>query len=172
MIWARPAIVVRAQLSTRLVGEVLLVALLVVTAATTWRDGAPTDGLADLARPPEDVAALNASLGQLSAQPDGPLPEAALPPIPTSAPVQLLIAQLDVHRPVEKVGVNQYGIMNLPVNSWNAGWYKGGPVPGAPGDAVIEGHAGYPGQPMIFGKLIDLHTGDRIVVVLANGSHR
>lgn len=175
MIWARPAIVVRAQLSTRLVGEVLLVALLVVTAATTWRDGAPTDGLVDLTRPPEDVAALNASLGQLSAQPDGPLPEAALPSqpeIPKSPPVQLLIAQLDVHRAVEKVGANKYGVMNLPVNSWNAGWYTGSPVPGAPGDSVIEGHAGYPGQPMIFGKLIDLHTGDRIVVVLANGSHR
>ena len=86
--------------------------------------------------------------------------------------MQLLISQLDVHRAVEKVGVNQYGVLNLPVNSWNAGWYKGGPVPGAPGDSVIEGHAGYPGQPMIFGKLVDLHTGDRIVVVLADGSHR
>jgi hypothetical protein len=177
MIWARPAIVVRAQLSTRLVGELLLVVLLVVTAATTWRDGGPTDGLVDLARPPEDVAALNASLIQPSAKPHGTLPvaEAALPPlprVPKSPPVQLLIAQLDVHRAVEKVGVNQYGVMNVPVNSWNAGWYTGSPVPGAPGDSVIEGHAGYPGQPMIFGKLVDLHRGDRIVVVLADGSHR
>jgi sortase (surface protein transpeptidase) len=177
MIWARPAIVVRAQLSTRLVGELLLVVLLVVTAATTWRDGAPTDGLVDLARPPEDVAALNASLIQLSAKPHGTLPvaEAALPPeprVPKSPPVQLLISQLDVHRAVEKVTVNQYGALNLPVNAWNAGWFTGSPVPGAPGDSVIEGHAGYPGQPMIFGKLIDLHAGDRIVVVLADGSHR
>src|SRR5450631_109040 len=165
MIWARPAIVVRAQLSTRSVGEVLLVVLLVVTAATTWRDGAPTDGLADLARPPEDVAALNASLIPLSPKPHGTLPgaEATLPPepqIPKSRPVQLLISQLDVHRAVEKVGVNQYGALNLPVNSWNAGWYTGSPVPGAPGDSVIEGHAGYPGQPMIFGKLIDLHRSE------------
>jgi sortase (surface protein transpeptidase) len=58
------------------------------------------------------------------------------------------------------------------VNAWNAGWYKGGPVPGAPGDAVIEGHAGYPGQPMIFGKLSTLKPGDQIVVVLADGSQR
>lgn len=177
MIWARPAIVVRAQLSTRLVGELLLVVLLVVTAATTWRDGTPTDGLVDLARPPQDVAALNASLIQLSAKPHGTLPvaEAALPPeprVPKSPPVQLLISQLDVHRAVEKVTVNQYGALNLPVNAWNAGWFTGSPVPGAPGDSVIEGHAGYPGQPMIFGKLIDLHAGDRIVVVLADGSHR
>jgi hypothetical protein len=37
-------------------------------------------------------------------------------------------------------------------NLWNAGWYKGGPVPGAPGDAVIEGHAGYPNAPLLFGR--------------------
>jgi Sortase domain len=171
MIRAWPAVVDRAQLSTRLIGEVVLVVLMVVTAATTWRDGTPTDGLVDLARPPD------ASLIPLSAKPHGTLPvaEAALPPqprVPKSPPVQLFISQLDVHRAVEKVGVNQYGVLNVPVNSWNAGWYTGSPVPGAPGDSVIEGHAGYPGQPMIFGKLIDLHTGDRIVVVLADGSHR
>src|SRR4029077_2228604 len=82
--------------------------------------------------------------------------------------VQLLIPALDVHRAVEAVGVNRSGVMNLPVNAWNAGWYQGGPVPGAPGDAVIEGHAGYPGQPMIFGKLMTLRAGDRIIVVLAD----
>ena len=37
---------------------------------------------------------------------------------------------------------------------------------------MIEGHAGYPGQPMIFGKLVDLHRGDRIIVVLSDGSRQ
>jgi sortase (surface protein transpeptidase) len=41
-------------------------------------------------------------------------------------------------------------------------------VPGAPGDSVIEGHAGYPGQPMIFGRLVMLKPGDQIIVVLAD----
>jgi LPXTG-site transpeptidase (sortase) family protein len=180
MIWARPAIVVRAHLSTRLVGEVLLVLMLAVTAASTWRDGMPTDGLVDLATPPRDgIAALEVSGNNLSGKPHwgAPLPvvdpaPAPEPRIPTAPPAQLLIPLLDVHRPVEKVGVNQYGVMNLPVNSWNAGWYKGGPVPGAPGDSVIEGHAGYPGQPMIFGKLVDLHRGDKIIVVLSDGSRQ
>jgi LPXTG-site transpeptidase (sortase) family protein len=86
--------------------------------------------------------------------------------------VELLIPALNVHRPVEGVGVNRYRVMNLPVNAWNAGWYKSGPIPGAPGDAVIEGHAGYPGQPMLFGKLSTLRTGDQIVVVLADNSRR
>jgi len=93
-------------------------------------------------------------------------------PIPTARPVQLLIPALDVHRAIERVGVNRAGVLNLPVNSWNAGWYAGGPVPGAPGDAVIEGHAGYPGQPMIFGRLFMLKPGDRIIVVLADGTRQ
>jgi hypothetical protein len=92
--------------------------------------------------------------------------------IPTSRPVQLLIPALNVHRAVEAVGVNRYGMMNLPVNGWNAGWYGGGPIPGAPGDAVIEGHAGFPNQPMIFGKLYTLRAGAQVVVVLADGSKR
>ena len=92
--------------------------------------------------------------------------------IPTSPPAQLLIPTLDVHRAVESVGVNRYGMMNLPVNGWNAGWYGAGPIPGAPGDAVIEGHAGFPNQPMIFGKLSTLRPGDQIVVVLGDKSQR
>ena len=62
--------------------------------------------------------------------------------------------------------------MDLPQNLWNAGWYKGGPVPGAPGDAVIEGHAGYPNAPLLFGKLRLLSAGDQIVIVLTDGSRR
>jgi hypothetical protein len=180
MIKARPATVGRAYLSTRVLGELALVAVLLVTAAASWRDGFPTDGLVDLAAPPQDgIAALQVSGNNLSGHPHWGsglpvVPEAppAEPKIPTAPPAQLLIAALDVHRAVEKVGVNQFGLLNLPVNAWNAGWYKGSAVPGAPGDTVIEGHAGYPGQPMIFGKLVDLHRGDKIIVVLSDGSRR
>ena len=180
MIRAWPAVVGRAQPSTRVLGEIVLVVLLVVTVATTWRDGQPTDGFVELAAPPLDgIATLQVSGNNLSGHPlwgqAPPVVDPAPPPeprIPTSPPAQLLIPLLDVHRAVEKVGVDQSGVMNLPVNSWNAGWYKGSPVPGAPGDSVIEGHAGYPGKPMIFGKLDTLHTGDRIIVVLGDGTHR
>ena len=92
--------------------------------------------------------------------------------VPTSPPAAILIPSLDVHRPIEPVGTDRSGHLNLPQNLWNAGWYKGGPVPGAPGDAVIEGHAGYPNAPLLFGKLRLLHAGDQIVIVLADGSRR
>ena len=92
--------------------------------------------------------------------------------IPTARPVQLLIPSLRVNRPVEGVGTDRRGVLDLPVNGWNAAWYKNGPVPGAPGDAVIQGHAGFPDQPMLFGRLATLKRGDRIIVVLADGSQR
>jgi hypothetical protein len=94
------------------------------------------------------------------------------PPVPTAPPATILIPVLNVHRPVEAVGVDHFGTMIVPRNLWNAGWFKYGPVPGAPGDAVIEGHAGYPDAPLLFGKLGHLRLGDQIVVVLADGSRQ
>ena len=81
---------------------------------------------------------------------------ALIPPAPPVA-----APHSDPGRPSRRRGGGRKpsGVLNLPANSWNAGWYKGSPVPGAPGDAVIEGHAGYPNQPMIFGKLATLETG-------------
>jgi LPXTG-site transpeptidase (sortase) family protein len=45
-------------------------------------------------------------------------------------------------------------------------------VPGARGDAVIEGHAGAPRHPLLFGKLATLKPGDQIIVVHADGTRR
>jgi LPXTG-site transpeptidase (sortase) family protein len=157
---------------------VAFVAILGVVLAFTWSDGTPTqDPFAVLSQPSIGVAfqdpADNVYLDQNFAVP--PIAEPAPPPqapIPKSPPVQLLIPAINVHRAVEAVGVTPWGVMQLPSNSWNAGWYKGSPVPGAPGDAVIEGHAGYPDQPMIFGRLEKLRRGDRIVVVLGNGTRQ
>jgi hypothetical protein len=153
---SRPAVGRRSP-TVRILGEVALVVVLTLTLAFSWRDGAVRDvDVFAAASSPVDTAPvlvagreLRPHDSQLSA--DSTVIPAA-PPIPTARPVQLLIPALDVHRAVEGVGVNRSGVLNLPVNAWNAGWYTGGPVPGAPGDAVIEGHAGYPGQPMIFGR--------------------
>jgi hypothetical protein len=173
-----PSLVRRAHMPARLAGEGVLAVMLVATLAFSPRDGAPVGQSAVLAVPvptlmsPFGQAALpdSQSLSALATTAEVSVSGKAL--IPTAPPAQLLIPALNVHRAVETVGVNRSGVMNLPVNAWNAGWYKGGPIPGAPGDAVIEGHAGYPDQPMIFGKLGKLHAGDQIIVVLSDGSRR
>jgi hypothetical protein len=182
MVRTWPAVVSRAHLSARFAGEVALTALLAITLAFMWQDTGPAAkfvypdvGQTSLMPIENQQVSGNNLSGKPILAPQPPAVQPALPPearIPTAAPVQLLIPMLDVHRAVEKVGVDRFGVMNLPVNAWNAGWYKGGPVPGAPGDAVIEGHAGYPGQPMIFGRLVTLRPGDKIIVVLADKSRQ
>ncbi|HEY8635261.1 MAG TPA: class F sortase [Candidatus Dormibacteraeota bacterium] len=172
MVTTWPSLVDRVHVSTRLLGQVLLAVLLTVSLAFSWRDGVPTDGYVDTSGPsPSGIASKQVSADNLRLPVVAPAP-APQPLVPTAQPVELLIPSLDVHRPVEMVGTDQFGVMNLPVNAWNGGWYTGSPVPGAPGDAVIEGHAGYPGKPMMFGKLATLHRGDRIIVVLADGSRQ
>jgi LPXTG-site transpeptidase (sortase) family protein len=171
MVRTWPAVVGRVRVPTALVGQVALALLLAATVTSSWRDGSPTDQLVDMVAPPPSAIADKEVAGK--PQPGSKVPvitRAPQPQGPTAQPVELLIPSLDVHRPVEMVGTDQFGVMNLPVNAWNGGWYTGSPVPGAPGDAVIEGHAGYPGKPMMFGKLATLHRGDRIIVVLADGS--
>jgi Sortase domain len=163
----------------QLVGEVALAALLCVTAAVSWRDGAPTDGYVDTGGPIRAGIALMPVSGDnlysgkpfLVPKPPAPPPPPQAP-IPTSPPVRLLIPTLNIHPPVEALGLDRYGAMDIPDNIWDVGWYKAGPVPGAPGDAVIDGHAGYPGQPLIFGRLDKIQPGAQIVVVLADGSRQ
>ena len=180
-----PSFVQRARPSAQLLGEVGLGALLVATLAFSPRDGVPTAGYDDawtaqVVTPYQSASGdqpqfgftlpglRNLSNGALT----GGMAISTKALIPPSPPAQLLIPNLNVHRPVEGVGANRSGVMNLPVNAWNAGWYQAGPIPGAPGDAVIEGHAGYPDHPMMFGKLGTLRPGDKIFVVLGDGSRR
>jgi Sortase domain len=178
-----PGMLRRARPSAQLMGEVVLGVLLVAALGFTPRDAVQTTSTDDLIGPgvhfavaPGTQPAFGSGVPGLSnlsswASTSGALVTArAL--IPKAPPAQLLIPVLNVHRTVEAVGTNRFGVMNLPVNGWNAGWYKAGPTPGAPGDAVIEGHAGFPDQPMIFGKLSTLRAGDQVVVVLADGSQR
>jgi hypothetical protein len=172
----------RVRPPAHVLGEVLLAVLLLAALAFTPQDAvsAPPDSLlgpnvhfhvAAAQQPTFGLALPGLSNLSGSAAASGVVISSnAL--IPTSPPAQILIPTLDVHRAVEAVGVNRYGMMNLPVNGWNAGWYSGGPIPGAPGDAVIEGHAGFPDQPMIFGKLSTLRSGDQVMVVLGDGSKR
>jgi LPXTG-site transpeptidase (sortase) family protein len=171
------------QPSTRMLGEVALGALLLVALALNPHDGVPGNGNDSRITAPfrlqatqVDQPSLGLTLPGLNRLPawasnSGAVVKARAELV-GGPPVELLIPSLNVHRPVEAIGANRSKVLNLPVNAWNAGWYKDGPVPGAPGDAVIEGHAGYPDQPMLFAKLSSLKPGAQIVVVLADGTRR
>src|SRR5205807_402806 len=49
------------------------------------------------------------------------------------------------------------------------GWFERGPLPGQPGDAVIDGHYGLPSIPAVFRNLQALEPGDALVVIWPDG---
>jgi LPXTG-site transpeptidase (sortase) family protein len=157
----------------RLAEAALLTGVVLATIAFVGSDGPPSPGVVDPVAPRAPFglqpSTYFAWMGIAVGASGGIIVQT---PTPTSPPATILIPSLNVHRAVEAVGLDRHGMMYQPENLWNAGWYKGGPIPGAPGDAVIEGHAGYPNAPLLFGKLQQLHAGDKIVVVLADGSRR
>jgi sortase (surface protein transpeptidase) len=80
---------------------------------------------------------------------------------------RLVIPAVGVDAPVEPVGVTSKGALDVPhKNQWTGvGWYQTGPIPGQRGSAVIAGHLDRPGGlPAVFGKLNQLHPGDRVTV--------
>jgi Sortase domain len=91
-------------------------------------------------------------------------------PVHFASPARLLIPSLNLNARVELLGLDRSGAMDTPHNIWNVGWYRGGPSPGAPGDAVIDGHVGLPGSPLVFSGLARLAIGADVIVVLADGT--
>jgi len=112
----------------------------------------------------------------VAAQPgrDGPVvqhvPFPTPPPVPLAAPSRLQIPSLDVDAQVEALGVDASGAMDTPRNLWDVGWFQPGPSPGEMGDAVIDGHVGLPGYPLIFSGLARIAVGADLVVVHADGT--
>jgi sortase (surface protein transpeptidase) len=81
-------------------------------------------------------------------------------------PVRLIIPSIDLSSPIVPVGVNSKGEMAVPSGSTNnIGWYKGGPMPGSPGSAVLDAH--------VFAALKDLRyvkVGDPVYVLTKGGT--
>ena len=90
----------------------------------------------------------------------------------TLIPTRLLIPSIDVNAAVEPVGVLPNDDLATPTgNPWiDVGWYKSGPAPGERGSAVIDGHLDRPGgYPAVFWHLRDVHVGDKVMVIAAQG---
>ncbi len=83
-------------------------------------------------------------------------------------PVRLIIPAIGVDANVQSVGLwwkvpTEIGI---PTNFTDVAWYNGGPLPGEPGSAVIDGHLdGATVQQAVFYNLDKLQPGDDVQVV-------
>ncbi|GAC1656587.1 MAG: hypothetical protein NVS9B1_12310 [Candidatus Dormibacteraceae bacterium] len=118
---------------------------------------------------PAPVAAAQVPTQQPAALPAPTEPPGAAAAVAADVPVRLLIPAISVSTRVEMVGVGVDGAMQTPNNIYNVGWYSPGVRPGQAGDAVIDGHVGLPGQPLVFANLGRLRLGDAITVVRGDG---
>ena len=85
-------------------------------------------------------------------------------------PVTLSIPTLNVNAPVERVGLDAQGNMDVPKDPFNTAWYEPGPRPGQRGNAVVAGHINYRGiGDVVFAQLATMQPGQQILVTGDNG---
>lgn len=87
-----------------------------------------------------------------------------------SQPRTLVIPKLNVKAKIVQVGILSNGIMQSPARGADVGWYKQGPLPGQPGNAVMSGHVDSRFGREVFWNLKSLKPGDTLSVVNNNGS--
>lgn len=96
------------------------------------------------------------------------------PVLNASAPVSLVIPAIDVRSPLQRLGQNADGSMEVPAPGPRydeAGWYRHSPTPGSLGPAVIAGHVDSATTgPSVFFRLSSLRPGDTVRVTRADGS--
>jgi LPXTG-site transpeptidase (sortase) family protein len=103
--------------------------------------------------------------GRPSAAPSTATPSATA----ATVPVSIDIPAIHVHTTLQQLGLGADGALNPPTNLTQAGWYTGGPVPGANGPAVIAGHVDSTNGPAVFYNLKSLAPGDTVTVGLNSG---
>ncbi len=86
------------------------------------------------------------------------------PLLPSAAPVSIRIPSLHVFSRLEDLGVDDDGVMEVPAEPANAGWYELGPSPGSLGPAVVAGHVTWNQAPAVFFRLAELRPGDVVQV--------
>ena len=85
-------------------------------------------------------------------------------------PVRIKIPKIKVSSLIESLGLTIDGAVDSPLGPENAGWWNGGPTPGAMGNAIIDGHSGWKDNiPAIFDSLDKLEKGDKIYITSSTG---
>lgn len=86
-------------------------------------------------------------------------------------PVGLRIPGLGVDAAIDDVGVDDQQRLEVPEVD-RIGWYRFGARPGEPGATVLAGHVDFGGETGVFWSLAEAEVGDRVDVVLEDGSTR
>jgi sortase (surface protein transpeptidase) len=107
---------------------------------------------------PAGVGAMPAPTGPIVAPPESAEPR------PVARPVSLSIPLIGVRTRLITLDLTRNGSLQVPATTSVAGWFTGGPRPGAIGSAVIAGHIDSYRGPGVFFRLDELRRGNRIYV--------
>ena len=127
--------------------------------------------------PPGPVSSQTPPAGRVTAAaPDAipaPPPEvvAASAPGKQYAPMTVQIPVIAVSAPVDPLGLNPDGTLEVPTDFGRAGYYTGRPPPGAGGPAIVVAHVDSKSGPAVFKRLRELKPGDEVTVTRADRSN-
>jgi len=148
---------------------------------TTPSSATPASGTPDTATSDSDTPDSGAAMTTVpdTTVPRSPLAEflgpagSAIPPVlePRPRPTALVIPEIDVLRPVRAVGLEDNGELEVP-DETEVGWYQYGAAPGDPGATVLAAHVTWNRSLGPFYRLGEIELGDRVDVVLDDGSTR
>jgi LPXTG-site transpeptidase (sortase) family protein len=96
---------------------------------------------------------------------DGTIPEAR----GAFDPVRIMIPKIGIDAAIEQIGITD-GVMDVPADAWNVGWYPTFSRPGEWTNVVMSGHKDWWGVgPAVFWNLERLAPGDKIYLVGSDG---
>lgn len=84
-------------------------------------------------------------------------------------PVRLVIPAINLDAKIEARGLDSKRSLDTPKDFHDVAWYKLGPRPGDPGNAVMNGHVNWWTGDAVFTHLSRLRAGDEVRVLRADG---
>jgi hypothetical protein len=84
-------------------------------------------------------------------------------------PQTVMIWRLGIFAPIDPMGLESDGTLEVPDDAQKAGWFRKGPAPGQRGAAVVVGHYDSSTGPGIFYPLKKLRVGDEVGIVDSAG---
>ena len=86
------------------------------------------------------------------------------------APLRIEIPNIGASAPIDPLGLNRDGTLEVPTDFARAGWYTGRPPPGATGPAIVVAHVDSKSGPAVFHRLRELKPGDEVTITRADRS--
>jgi hypothetical protein len=175
---SRPMLSPSSWHASRLVRGLIAIGLAIIGVALVWaaltRPATPDSALAPA---PNDQSVPSTSPSAPQPTPEGPTPRADQTDLhdrtrglvlPKSEPMAVSIPRIGVRSRLVRLGLKN-GEMETPADPADAGWFTGGPTPGALGPAVIAGHVTWNGAREVFYRLGSLRPGDEVIVTRKDG---